>query len=146
MSSAPVATAAIDTRSSLASFALATGAALALLSVTAGAFGAHALKERLDAYSLGIWNTAAQYQMYHALALVLIGVLANTAAASRSLLKASICCFTIGVLIFSGTLYALALSGLKTLGAITPLGGLLLIVGWACLLAYAIRSKASCNQ
>jgi uncharacterized membrane protein YgdD (TMEM256/DUF423 family) len=118
---------------------MATGALFGLLSVAAGAFGAHALKDRLTPYSLGIWNTAAQYQMYHALALLLIGVLANTATTFRPLLKASTWCFVIGVLIFSATLYALALSGLKILGAITPLGGLLLLIGWLCLLAYALR-------
>lgn len=116
------------------------GALFGLLSVAAGAFGAHALKERLDTYSLGIWNTAAQYQMYHALALLLVAAI-STRPDGRitSCIHGATWCFAAGVLIFSGTLYALALSGVKWLGAITPIGGALLIAGWVCLVVYGVK-------
>jgi uncharacterized membrane protein YgdD (TMEM256/DUF423 family) len=105
---------------------VAFGALNGLLSVAAGAFGAHALKERLDDRSLEIFETAARYQMFHALAMVLCGVLATRATAAGWT-------FQVGIVIFSGSLYALALTGVKGLGAITPIGGLAFLVGWALL-------------
>jgi len=105
---------------------VALGAVNGMLSVAAGAFGAHALKARIDARSLEIFETAARYQMYHALAMVLCGVLATRATTAGW-------AFQIGIVIFSGSLYALALTGVKGLGAITPIGGLAFLVGWALL-------------
>jgi uncharacterized membrane protein YgdD (TMEM256/DUF423 family) len=105
------------------------GAALGALAVVAGAFGAHALQGRLDERMLQTFEVAVRYQTYHALALVLCGLLAErgwrAAGAARALLA--------GVLVFSGTLYALVLTGAKWLGAITPVGGVLLVVGWILL-------------
>ncbi|MEB3829587.1 DUF423 domain-containing protein [Phormidium sp. CCY1219] len=106
------------------------------LSVAAGAFASHALKAQLSAYYLAIFETGARYQMYHALALLLVALLLDrtetTAAASPALVAAGFS-YIIGVAIFSGSLYALSLTGIKWLGAITPLGGSALIIGWGCL-------------
>lgn len=103
-----------------------------LLAVVFGAFGAHALKSRLDDYGLGIWETAVQYHFYHALALLAVGIVALGQPHS-TLLRSSGWLFLVGTLIFSGSLYLLAVSGTRWLGAVTPLGGLAFIGGWACL-------------
>ncbi len=113
---------------------VAFGALNGLISVAAGAFGAHALKQRLDARSLEIFETAARYQMFHALAMVLCGVLVARGATTAGWV------FQAGIVIFSGSLYALALTGTKGLGAITPIGGLAFLVGWALLAWSALRS------
>ncbi|NJR66279.1 MAG: DUF423 domain-containing protein [Leptolyngbyaceae cyanobacterium CRU_2_3] len=102
-------------------------------SVAAGAFASHALKEKLPERSLEIFETAARYQMYHALALLLVVLLLSRAEAAASLLTATGIAFIVGVILFSGSLYALSLSGIKILGAVTPLGGLAFLVGWGCL-------------
>jgi uncharacterized membrane protein YgdD (TMEM256/DUF423 family) len=126
----------------LARAALGIGAFFGGCSVICGAFGAHALRGHLDANQLQIWNTAAQYEMYHALALVLVSALAaSVSAKSAAALKSSVVCFAAGTFIFSATLYVLALTGMKWLGAITPLGGLLLILGWISLLVHAASQK-----
>ena len=111
------------------------GALLALLGVAFGAFGAHALRERLSPGYLEIFETGVRYQMYHALALLFVGW-----AASRwpgALTNAAGWSLVFGVLVFSGSLYVLVLSGQRWLGAVTPFGGLALLVGWA-LLAWRI--------
>lgn len=100
--------------------------------VILGAFGAHALKTRLDAYGQGVWETAVQYHFYHALALLAVGILALGQPQS-TLLRSSGWLFLLGTLVFSGSLYLLALSGTRWLGAVTPIGGLAFIGGWACL-------------
>jgi uncharacterized membrane protein YgdD (TMEM256/DUF423 family) len=112
---------------------LCLGAVLGGLSVAVGAFASHALKERLTERSLEIFELAARYQMYHALALLAVGLLLSRAEAGQSLLTATGIAFLIGVLLFCGSLYALSLSGVKVLGAITPLGGVAFLVGWGCL-------------
>lgn len=109
------------------------------LAVAAGAFGAHALKSRLDPQSLNTFEVAARYQMYHALALLAVAWLA-TARPSTNVSLAG-WCFTLGILIFSGSLYALALGGWRWMGAITPIGGLLFLAGWS-LLALAAMMPA----
>jgi uncharacterized membrane protein YgdD (TMEM256/DUF423 family) len=116
----------------------ALGAINALIAVAAGAFGAHALKDRLDAHRLDVWETAARYQMYHAL-----GMLACAWLASRTLHLASTAGWVMqaGIVVFSGSLYALALSGQKWLGAITPIGGLAMMAGWALLAVAAFRAR-----
>ena len=111
------------------------GAAYGFLAVALGAFGAHALKARLSAEMLAIWRTGVEYHFYHALALLLLGVIARQTPSP--LLNASGYCFAIGILLFSGSLYALALSEVRILGAVTPFGGLLFLAGWA-LLGYAV--------
>jgi uncharacterized membrane protein YgdD (TMEM256/DUF423 family) len=116
------------------------GALFALLSVAAGAFGAHLLRNQLDVQSLEIFQTAALYQMYHALALLVVGWVAMTG--HNKLLSWAGWCFTAGILIFSGSLYGLSLSGVKILGAVAPLGGLSLMAGWGILFIYGLTQKA----
>ncbi|MFT6958509.1 MAG: uncharacterized membrane protein YgdD (TMEM256/DUF423 family) [Halieaceae bacterium] len=104
----------------------------AMLAVTFGAFGAHALKGRLDDYALGVFQTAVQYHFYHSLALLAVGILALSQTHS-GLLRSSGWLFMLGIILFSGSLYGLSLTGIKWLGAVTPLGGLAFIAGWVCL-------------
>jgi uncharacterized membrane protein YgdD (TMEM256/DUF423 family) len=118
---------------------LAIGAVYGLLGVTLGAFGAHALKARLSAELLAVWKTAVEYQMYHALALIGLGLLLRQLGSSALLQGAGVC-FTLGVLLFSGSLYVLCLSGVRAFGAITPIGGVLLLAGWALLLVAVVRA------
>ncbi len=124
----------------LARFALAAGAVLAGVAVAAGAFGAHGLKATLTASGQAEnWETACRYAMYHALALVAVGLLAAIRAPAPAGLTAATASFLAGTLIFSGCLAVLALTGIKILGAIVPIGGVLLIVGWALLALAAAR-------
>jgi uncharacterized membrane protein YgdD (TMEM256/DUF423 family) len=115
----------------------ALGAVNALIAVAAGAFGAHALKARLDADRLAVWETAARYHAYHALGLLAVAWLVerSAAAADRAgalkLATMSGFAMTVGIVIFCGSLYALALTGVRGLGAITPIGGLAFMVAWA---------------
>ena len=103
-----------------------------MLAVMLGAFGAHALKNSLDNYALGVFETAVQYHFYHSLALLAVGILALLHP-QAALLKSSGWLFVIGILIFSGSLYLLSITGMRWLGAVTPLGGLAFMGGWACL-------------
>ncbi len=118
---------------------LALGASYGFLAVALGAFGAHALKAKLTPDLLAVWKTGVEYHFYHALALLAVGVLARQLQPSGALTAAGVC-FALGVLVFSGSLYALALSGVRVLGAVTPFGGLLFLVGWACLVRVAVKS------
>jgi uncharacterized membrane protein YgdD (TMEM256/DUF423 family) len=115
------------------------GALSALISVAAGAFGAHALRERLAPDMLAVFETGARYQMYHALALLAVagavGRWPGPATAAGWL-------FVAGTVLFSGSLYLLALTGHRWLGAITPLGGLAFIAGWAALVWAALRGQS----
>ena len=113
-----------------------TGAVLGGLAVALGAFGAHGLKARVDAEALGWWQTAVQYQIWHALAILALGLSGQTWGRLPSWL------FTAGALIFSGTLYAMALGAPSWFGAITPIGGVLMIAGWA-VLAWRAARKAN---
>jgi uncharacterized membrane protein YgdD (TMEM256/DUF423 family) len=112
------------------------GAIIGGLGVIAGAFGAHGLKGTLDSHALEVFETAARYQMYHAPALLAVGLLALTGRRGMAL-SVSGWMFLVGILIFSGTLYALAFTGIRWLGMITPIGGLALIVGWFALASTA---------
>jgi uncharacterized membrane protein YgdD (TMEM256/DUF423 family) len=105
-----------------------------MLAVVLGAFGAHALKARLDAHALGIFQTAVQYHFYHSFALLAVGIIALSHP-QTALLKSSGFLFLVGIVVFSGSLYLLSITGVRWLGAITPLGGLAFIGGWACLAA-----------
>jgi uncharacterized membrane protein YgdD (TMEM256/DUF423 family) len=116
---------------------LALGSANALLAVAFGAFGAHGLKSRVGPELLTVWETGARYHMYHALALLAVGLLA--AHRPSTWLSASGAALQLGIVLFSGSLYALVLSGVRGLGAITPLGGLAFLAGWALFLAAALR-------
>ena len=116
-------------------------AILGATSVGAGAFGAHLLRDKLTARMLDVWQTAAQYQMYHALALLAVAWIVHQAPYSRPATAAG-WAFIAGVILFSGSLYTMALSGITILGAITPLGGLSLIIGWICLAVASARLPA----
>lgn len=122
---------------------MAAGALLAMVAVIAGAFAAHGLKNSLDGYSLGIFETAARYQMYHSLALLAVGMLASRAEYSRRWLRAAALSFGLGILLFSGSLYLLALTGTGWLGAVTPLGGVAFILGWLALAVSALQRMPS---
>ena len=113
------------------------GTVLAFLAVALGAFAAHTLKAHLSADNLDIFETGARYQMYHALAL--LGVAYAAQRWGGSLTTAAGWLFIAGVILFSGSLYLLSTSGVKALGAITPLGGLCFLAGWSCLAAAAWR-------
>jgi uncharacterized membrane protein YgdD (TMEM256/DUF423 family) len=119
---------------------IALGAANAFLSVAAGAFGAHGLKARLAPDLLTIFETGARYHMYHSLGLIAIGLVAQTRPSP--LLSGAGWAMLAGILLFSGSLYVLALTGVRALCAITPLGGLGFLVGWALLAVAVWRSGA----
>lgn len=117
-----------------------SGAIHGFLAVALGAFAAHGLKDVLDDYGTGIWNTAVQYQMFHATALILVGILmARSILGEVKQLKIAMICFNLGILIFSGSLMILALTGIKVLGAITPIGGVLFLVGWVMVMIAAVK-------
>lgn len=112
------------------------GSVMGFLGVAGGAFGAHALKARLSPEMLAVFETGVRYQMYHAFAVLIVAAAIGHLGDARLLVWAG-WFFVAGVLLFSGSLYALALTGTGILGAITPIGGLLFLVGWACLAVFA---------
>lgn len=118
-----------------------TGAVYGFLAVALGAFGAHGLEAKLDEDAMGIYQTGVQYHMSHALAILLAAFLADRLKGSRGELDAVRAgwCFAAGILLFSGSLYLLAVSGIKQLGAVTPLGGVAFLVGWGLLAGAAMR-------
>lgn len=117
------------------------GAVLAGTGVAAGAFGAHSLKAILASDMQAVFETAVRYQMYHALALLVVGVVSGRGApAAEPWLARSGWCFAAGVGLFSGSLYGIALAGWRWLGPVTPLGGLAFILGWG-FLAVAARKN-----
>jgi uncharacterized membrane protein YgdD (TMEM256/DUF423 family) len=120
---------------------ISVAALLGGLSVAGGAFASHALREKLSERAIEIFETGARYQMYHALALLLVALLLSRAEAAQSILMASGIAFIVGVVMFSGSLYTLSLTNIKWLGAIAPLGGAAFIVGWSCLAVAAWSFK-----
>jgi uncharacterized membrane protein YgdD (TMEM256/DUF423 family) len=120
-----------DARSPL----IALGALNAAVAVGAGAFAAHGLRERLDARALEVFETGARYQMYHAIAIILAGVLASSTRGAQT----AGWIFQAGIVLFSGSLYVLAVTGVKGLGAVTPLGGVAFLAGWLWLAWSAFR-------
>jgi uncharacterized membrane protein YgdD (TMEM256/DUF423 family) len=123
-------------------FWLQVGAIWGFLGVAMGAFGAHGLKERLDGLAqTANFHTAAQYHMYCGLALVAVGLLVLTGRPSGSATVAG-WSFLLGSLVFSGSLYILALTGMKWLGAITPIGGVAMLAGWVALALAAGKSAS----
>ena len=117
-------------------WALVSGAFLGLTGVIAGAMGAHALEEVLSPDLLDAFKTAVRFQMYHALGLLLLGILSERH--TSTLLKWTTGLFFAGTLLFSGSIYLLALTPLKV-GIVTPIGGTLLILGWGLLLVWGVR-------
>lgn len=117
----------------------ALGAVAALIGVVLGAFAAHGLKARLDPAMLATFEIGVRYQMYHALAL--LGVAWACSKWPGPLTTAAGWLFILGIVVFSGTLYALALTGVRWLGALTPLGGLAFLAGWLCLAWAALKSS-----
>jgi uncharacterized membrane protein YgdD (TMEM256/DUF423 family) len=109
------------------------GAINAAIAVAAGAFAAHGLRGRLEARALEVFETGARYHMYHALAIILAALVATSGARTAGWL------FQAGIVVFSGSLYALALTDIKILGAITPIGGLAFLAGWVWLAVSALR-------
>ena len=110
---------------------LVVGAVLMALGVLLGAFGAHALKARLSPEMLGVYTTAVEYQFYHSLGLLLIGLIGYHLQSKW--LNWSGILLVSGIILFSGSLYALSITGIKVLGVITPIGGLAFVAGWICL-------------
>jgi uncharacterized membrane protein YgdD (TMEM256/DUF423 family) len=112
------------------------GAVAAFLAVAFGAFGAHGLRGRLTPEMLAVFQTGVQYHMYHALGLILVaGIMGRM---SGWLVQTAGWCFVAGIVLFSGSLYLLAITGVTILGAITPIGGLFFLIGWAFLAFAAI--------
>ena len=109
------------------------GAIALALAVMAGAFGAHALRARLDTYSMGIWEKSVFYHFIHALGLLVVPLFVKAGLLAASPGRIAAILLLVGVVIFSGSLYALALTGVRGLGAVTPIGGLALIAGWLVL-------------
>lgn len=116
----------------------AIGAVFLALAVILGAFGAHGLRDKLDAYSMGVWEKAVFYHFIHALGVLVVSMLPRTSVTSL------VCwLLTAGILIFSGSLYLLAVTGVHTLGAITPIGGVCFIAAWLALAYYFIAQRAA---
>lgn len=118
---------------------VALGAGLAAAAVALGAFGAHALKSTLEGAALSVFQTAVQYHFYHALGLMLIGAVGLRARASRALFAAGWAMLA-GIVLFSGSLYGLALTGIRGLGAVTPFGGVAFVAAWLLLAWAAMRA------
>jgi len=115
------------------------GSSMAFWAVAFGAFGAHYLKSRLSSDMLAVYQTGVQYQMYHALALILIAIISTKLTHTVALGWSGWLLFA-GIILFSGSLYALSLSGIKVLGAITPFGGVAFLVGWVMLIVAVLKS------
>lgn len=113
------------------------GCLFGFVAVAAGAFGAHALKDRLPADLLAIFETGARYHLAHAVALLFAALLAGRGGAAGRRARAAGWLFVAGIVVFSGSLYALALSGVRAWGAVTPVGGVAFLAGWA-VLAWAV--------
>lgn len=119
----------------------AAGALLMALAVGFGAFGAHALRSRLDAYSLGIWEKAVFYHFIHALGVLVVFLLSRAGAIPAAGGNRVAFLFAAGIILFSGSLYVLALSGVRILGAVTPFGGVAFLAGWIWLAAELLRAR-----
>lgn len=111
------------------------------LGVIMGAFGAHGLRGHLDAYSMSVYERAVFYHFLHALGILIVALLARTNAIGASGGRIAALLFLIGIVLFSGSLYALAISGVRAMGAITPIGGLAFIAGWLVLAYTAARGR-----
>ncbi len=117
-----------------------------MLAVLVGAFAAHGLKQLLDSYALGLIETGASYQMYHAIALLIVGLISMAPQLSPRWLRLAAAAFIVGILLFSGSLYLLALSGIRWLGVITPIGGVAFILGWGALIVAALKQSGQSTR
>ena len=115
---------------------LLVGSIAGFLAVALGAFGAHGLRGRLSPEMLAVFETGVRYHMYHALAILAVGLMMPRMGGW--LVQAAGWCFTAGIVVFSGSLYALAVTGTTAFGAITPIGGVMLLAGWLALIIVAI--------
>lgn len=123
-------------------FFIIAGAINAALSVALGAFGAHLLEGKLSEKYIAIWETAVQYQMFHAVGLLAIGILSSEAIlGNHPKLRLAGYLILAGIIIFSGSLYVLSLSGIGVLGAITPIGGVAFIAGWIMLIVAVLQQR-----
>jgi len=113
------------------------GAVLGFVGVALGAFGAHGLRGRLSPEMLAVFDTGVRYQMYHVFAVLVVAAAIGHIGNARLLAVAG-WLFVAGIVLFSGSLYALALTGIGLLGAITPIGGLFFLIGWGCLAGFAL--------
>lgn len=134
----------IDRRAWLSGGWLAAAGALGLIAVAAGAFGAHALKDRLDPGMLAAFEVAVRYQMYHAIALLGLAIL--QAVRPGGGLRAVGVCWLIGVVLFSGGIYGLTLLKWRWLAPVTPIGGTIMMLGWLMLLVIGLRSKQKVEE
>lgn len=124
---------------------LAIGALFGLLAVIIGAFGAHGLENSLSEHALTRYHTGVQYQFYHVMALLILGVISSQTPSSMNkssrLITFSGFSFIMGILLFSGSLYLYAITGITKFGMVTPIGGLAFIFGWVLLIIYAVKTK-----
>ena len=118
---------------------LAIAAILGGLAVAGGAFASHALQAQLSERAIAVFNTGVRYQMYHAVALMVVATLLATAKQALPWLTAAGWCFIAGVILFSGSLYLISLAGMKAFGPVTPIGGVAFLAGWFCLAIAAFR-------
>ena len=118
---------------------LTLGSASAAIAVAAGAFGAHALRDKVEPRLLEVFETGARYQMYHALALLAVGLLVSRWPSG--LLTTAGWLFVAGTVFFTGSLYAMTFTGIRALGAVTPIGGVCFIAGWICLALASARIR-----
>ncbi len=120
------------------------GSVLGMLAVALGAFGAHGLEKIVDAHMLQRFHTGVEYQFYHTFAILVVGLLHGQVAQQRTLQRAGYA-FLLGIVLFSGSLYAYVLTGVTSIAMITPLGGSAFIIGWL-LLAIACRSQGTTHE
>jgi uncharacterized membrane protein YgdD (TMEM256/DUF423 family) len=121
--------------------AIGIGALIVALGIMAGAFGAHALKERLDSYLLGVYEKAVFYQLLHGVGILCLGLIAETRVLPEDEVARTVLLLLVGTIIFSGTLYGVSVFGVRWLGAVTPIGGSLMIIGWCYLTFSAFRRQ-----
>ena len=121
----------------------AIGAILLALAVILGAFGAHGLRDRLDAYSMSLWEKAVFYHFIHAMGVLVVSILPRTQTFPAPGASNVCALLTAGILIFSGSLYLLAVTGVRAMGMITPIGGLAWIAGWLLLAYYFVAQRAA---
>ena len=125
----------------MSGFFLGVGALLGFAGVALGAFGAHGLKDKLTVEMLEVWETGVRYQVWHALALLAIGILGGHSGSGSRWLSAAGWLFLVGTVLFSGSIYLLATMGWRWLGPVTPLGGTALLAGWLCLAIWAFFGR-----